>query len=84
MAKTRRRTASVKLPIRQAHEIEATLHNVREFCGMHGASQELMAHIGACMKNITHAINERNRVVGILQSPERKLMNYVRRGGTNG
>ena len=66
MAKGRakRKNARVKLPIRHAHEIESTLYNVREFCGMHGASEELMAHIRSCQENIKRAVSDRNRVVG--------------------
>lgn len=63
-AKSRRKNARVKLPIRHAHELEATLHNVREFCGMNGASTELMTHIRSCEQNIKKAVADRNRVIG--------------------
>ena len=63
--KTRRGTARVKLPIRQAHELEATLYNVRHFCGMNGASEELMAHIRSCEDNVKRAVSHRDRVIGI-------------------
>ena len=61
----RRKNARVKIPIRQAHEMEATLYNVRHFCGMNGASAELMEHIRACEQNIKRAVADRDRVVGL-------------------
>ena len=66
----RRGTTRVKLPIRQAHELEATLYNVREFCAMRDASEELMGHIASCQANITRAIDDRNRVAGIARMRE--------------
>jgi hypothetical protein len=62
--KSRRKNARVKLPIRHAHELEATLHNVREFCGMHGAGEELMSHIRSCEQNVKRAVADRDRVIG--------------------
>lgn len=65
-AKSKRRGVTrVKLPIRQAHELEATLYNVRHFCGMHGAGEELMTHIRSCEQNVKRAVADRNRVAGI-------------------
>ena len=64
-ARDRRKNCRVKLPIRQAHELAATLYNVRHFCGMNGASEELMAHIRSCEQNVTRAVNDRNRVAGL-------------------
>lgn len=65
MRSTKRKHARVKLPIRQAIEIEMTLANAREFCGMNGAGSEIMGHLRTCFENISRAIEARNRVVGI-------------------
>ena len=62
--KAKRKNARVKLPIRHANEIEAALHSVREFCGMRGASEDLMTQIRSCQENIKRAVIDRDRVVG--------------------
>lgn len=64
-SRKKRKNARVKIPIRQADELSATLYNVRDFCSMHGASEELMAHIRSCEQNVNRAVADRNRVVGL-------------------
>ncbi len=65
MAAKKRKNVRVKLPIRRAVEVEMTLRNARDFCGMRGASSELMEHLGNCITSVTEAINNRNRVLGL-------------------
>ena len=63
--KEKRKNARVKLPIRQAIDMEMTLRNARDFCGVHGANREMMEHLVACINNLSQAIDARNRVVGL-------------------
>lgn len=66
--KTKRKNVRVKVPVRQAVEIEMTLRNARDFCGRNGAAQELMDHLASCVRNMKQAVDDRNRVVGLKES----------------
>ncbi len=64
-ARQKRKNVRVKLPIRQAIEIEMTLRNVSDFCAVRNADSEVLAYIARSLRSITTAIDARNRVVGL-------------------
>ena len=65
MKSKKRASVRVKIGIRQAIEIEMTLRNARNFCGMNNASDEIMGRLASCIENVCEAISNRNRVAGL-------------------
>ena len=57
----------MKLGPRHTDDLLATLANAREFCGMHGASAELMGWLATCSKRVEEAARQAKTIKVRLQ-----------------